>query len=100
MKRATFAAALTAIAGAGLTAYSLTRDPGAADVSVLLGFTYATSLAMGALLLTAVFNATGAVWPTLLRRQLEHHASALLPGAAAFVLVAARLDRVYGWASA
>ncbi len=92
------ASAAIGVIGTGLTAVGFAFDPVLAASAWLVAFTYWTGLAMASLLIVAIFNTAAAKWITLLRRQLEHHASALAVCAAAFIVVASTLKHLYVWA--
>lgn len=92
--------AIVGVVGTALTAFGFALRPALAASSWLLAFTYWTGLAMASLLIVAIFNTAAAKWITVLRRQLEHHASALLVCAAAFAGVVFSLKHLYVWTDA
>ncbi|MBL8950383.1 MAG: hypothetical protein JNK82_06380 [Myxococcaceae bacterium] len=92
-----------ASAGVGVVCTALTGvghhfHPALAASSWLVAFVYWAGLAMASLFWVALFDAAAAKWFTVLRRQLEHHASALVVCAAAFIGVALGLEHLYVWA--
>ncbi len=90
--------AATGILCLALTVLGFARDATLAATSWLLAFTYWTGLTMASLLIVVIFNTAAAKWITLLRRQLEHHASALAVCAAAFAGVVLSAKHLYLWA--
>lgn len=97
-RRLMLGSAITGAVCLALTALGFFLNPTLGATSVLLAFTYWAGLAMASLLLVVIFNTAAAKWMTVLRRQLEHHASALVPCAAVFVLIALATRHLYVWA--
>lgn len=92
------ASAATGVLGLALTALGFTLNATLAASSWLLAFTYWSGLAMASLLLVVILNTAAAKWHTVLRRQIEHHASALIPCAAAFIPIALLARHLFVWA--
>jgi hypothetical protein len=93
-------AALAAAAlGLALLALGLFVDPGRAWFAYLDAWIYGVTLAMGALILTMVGQASKAGWMVVVRRPMEAVASALPLFAVLFVPLALALAHVYPWAA-
>jgi hypothetical protein len=80
-----------------LTVLGVVFNPTVGMSSCLLAFTYWTGLAMASLIMVATFRASAAQWTTVLRRQMEQHASAIVPCTIAFIPIALGLRHLYVW---
>jgi hypothetical protein len=92
-------AAAVGAGGLVLTFIGIAINPEKAWSSYLLAFCYWTGLAMTSLMMVAIFNTAAAKWITVLRRQLENHASALLVCAVAFIPLLFGMKHLYLWAN-
>lgn len=85
--------------GLVLCAIGLLVAPAQAFFSWLMAWAYATSIALGALILVMIENAAGSRWFLVFRRLGEAIAAALVPLALLFVPLLFGLARLYPWAA-
>ncbi len=86
-----------ALLGLGLWGLGLWREPARALFAYLFSFVFWVSLALGALFLLAIFHASKARWPVVLRRMIETLALGLIPLAVLFVPIGLGLPHLYSW---
>ncbi len=86
------------VAGALLLALGYALDPRQAMFSYLAAWTFAVSVAVGALFWIAIAHTTNATWMVVLRRRAEDLTSALPLLAVLFLPVLADLRSLYPWA--
>jgi hypothetical protein len=99
-RRFMLGSAAVGVAGVLLTAVGIAIDPAKGWSSWLLAFTYWAGLSMASLIMVATFRAAAAKWTTVLRRQMEQHASAIVVCAVAFIPLCFGLRHLYIWANA
>lgn len=80
------------------TAAGFVQNPAHAYHSYLLAFAYWVSISLGTLVMLCTFHASGAVWMTVLRRQMETIASGLTVGVLLFLPLLTGMKHLYVWA--
>jgi hypothetical protein len=92
-------AATVGVLGAIATAIGFATSPAQAAFSYLTAWTYALSIAIGALIFLMIGHAIDARWTIVFQRFTEAVASSLPVLAVLFLPIALSLDRLYPWAS-
>jgi hypothetical protein len=96
-RRATLASLACAAAGTLGLVVGFAVDRRQAFFSYLAAFTYATTVALGALVFLQIVHAMGATWPVTVRRLVEAIAGTLPLLALLFLPVLAGLTTLYPW---
>ena len=86
------------VIGLALTFVGIAMNPERAYASYLLGFVYWVGIALASLFMVAIFNTAAAQWMTVIRRQMEQHASGLVILAVLFVPIVFGMKHLYVWA--
>lgn len=97
MKRALGVSLALALVGSVALVLGFALDPRRASFAYLLAFVFATSLAVGSLLLLMLGYAANASWMSAIRRLNEALTVALVPCALLFVPVALCASTLYPW---
>lgn len=85
------------VVGLVATGVGAVLDVRAALFGYLVGFTYWLGLALGTLILVAIFHVSSARWPVVVRRVLEVTAATVPLFAVLFLPLAAGMARLYPW---
>ncbi len=93
-------ATVAGVIGLGLTAVRIWQAPEIGLAAYLVAFSYWLGLSLGALILLAIFHASHARWPVVLRRLLEVMAATVTLFPLLFVPIALGLGLLYPWAGA
>lgn len=93
----TWVARILGVLGLAATGAGYFVAPQQAAYSYLVAFAYWTGLAVGSLILLAIFHAVGAKWMMALRRLLETMGTMVVPMAVLFIPIALSLGQVYIW---
>jgi len=94
--------AATGVAGIGLiaTAIGFAVDPGQTLLSYLTALAYWLGIALGALFLLAIFHASNAKWPVVVRRMLEKMSITTIIFVPLFLPIALGMKHLFLWAGA
>ena len=97
-RRITRAAIIAAAVGLVTTAIGFALNTRATLLSYLIALTYCLGMAIGALFLLAIFHASNAKWPVVVRRMLEKISLTTIIFVPLFLPVAAGLRHLFSWA--
>jgi hypothetical protein len=93
------AAAVVGVLGLGATFAGSMSDTTRGMGSYLVAFAYWNGIALATLCMLCIFTAAGAQWMTVLRRQMESTASAVVVGLVFFIPIALSAKNLYLWAN-
>lgn len=91
---------IAAAVGLIATAIGVAIDAGPALLSYLVALAYSLGIALGALFLLAIFHASNAKWPIVVRRMLEKMSLSTILFVPLFLPIAAGMKHLFLWAGA